>query len=104
MSDLEVAVQNAMIVIDASARFENVVSEQLIIMVEIMNRQKVALSTMLDLFYINRMRLAKEGSLPQLLDLLKVSMQTHGQFQDVALEIAHALKRACEDVINEKTK
>ena len=102
MNDLENAVQDALVMIDASARFEDTVSGQLITMTEFMTRQQAALSAMLDLFFINRMRLAKGGSLPMLLDLLKVARDAHTHIQDSAIEIGLALKKACEDV-SEKT-
>jgi len=103
MSDLEIAVQNALVLIKASSKFEDTVSEQLIWMAEAMGRQQVALSTMMDLFFINRMRLAREGSLPQLLELLKAAMQAHGNIQDSAREISRALEKACTDVVNGRT-
>jgi len=103
MSDLEIAVANAIVMLNASSRLENTVSEQLLLMTETITRQQSALSTMLDLFYINRMRLVKAGSLSRLLDLLKVAIETHGQFQSAALEIAHALQRACDEVQNARS-
>lgn len=103
MRELEISVDNALHTIESSIRFNGTVSDQLIVVIEAIARQQIALSTMLDLFYINRMRLAKEGSLAQLLELLKEATQTHDQIQDAALEIGRALRRALEDVVDGTT-